>query len=469
VSDSKEELARALSDRYTLEHEVGAGGMATVYLAQDIKHERKVALKVLRPELSSAMGTDRFPREIRLIASFNHPHILSLYDSGEAAGLMYYVMPFVEGENLQDRLKREKELPIGDAVKILVEVVDALAYAHERGVIHRDIKPANVLLSGRHAVVADFGVAKALSASSNDQLTTVGVALGTPAYMAPEQAMGEADVDERVDIYAVGCLAYEMLTGEPPFMKPTAQAVLSAHVMEVPVDPREKRPGIPAPLAEAVLKCLGKHPADRWKSAEELHGALDGMIATPSGGMTPTNTRPFKATGAQPPSKKPKMWVGIAAAVTVIAAGAGGWMLSGGGGGDDGIHRIGVLPITDISGEDALFVTAMHDALTNAMAQLGVGVAPRSEMARYTDGGKSMREIADEQQLDAIIETTVFRAGDVMRINVQFSDPATTKSLWAGTFNPNVSDVLAAQGAVVDSIRVGIGGSLGMNDDPEGE
>ena len=468
MSDPKADLAAALSDRYTLEREVGAGGMATVYLAKDIKHDRDVALKVLRPELSSAMGTDRFPREIRLVASFNHPHILSLYDSGEAGGFLYYVMPFVEGETLADRLKRERELPIGDAVRILVEVADALAYAHERGVVHRDIKPANVLLSGRHAVVADFGVAKALRSAGGDQLTTVGVSLGTPAYMAPEQAMGEADIDARADIYALGCLAYEMLTGEPPFMRQTAQAVLSAHVMEPPTDPREKRRGIPDALAEAILKCLGKHPADRWQDAEELRAHLDGLLATPSGGMTPTNTRPYQAYGAAPRRKGLKPWMVVAATAAIVGAGAGGWLLSGGGG-DDGVNRIGVLPIEDISGQDSLFVTAMQDALGNALAQLGVGVASRSDMLRYRDGGKSSREIAEEQNLDAIVEATVFRAGEVMRINVQFSDPATTKSLWAGTYNPNVSDVLAAQAAVVDSIRVGIGGVLGVNGGSGGE
>src|SRR5262249_51661864 len=173
--------------RYTIEREVGAGGMATVFLAHDRKHERKVALKVLRPDLSAAMGSERFPREIRLVAQFNHPHILSLYDSGEAAGLLYYVRPYVEGESLRDRLARERQLPVTDAIRILREVADALAYSHARGVVHRDIKPGNILLSGRHAIVTDFGVAKALRAAGGDTLTTVGIAVGTPAYMAPEQ------------------------------------------------------------------------------------------------------------------------------------------------------------------------------------------------------------------------------------------------------------------------------------------
>ena len=466
MSDAKDALARALSDRYTLGDEVGMGGMATVYRAEDIKHGRTVALKVLKPELSSAMGTDRFPREIRLIASFNHPHILSLYDSGEAGGFLYYVMPFVEGETLGARLAREKELPIGDTIRILIEVTDALAYAHTRGVVHRDIKPGNVLLADRHAVVADFGVAKALSAAGGDQLTTVGIAVGTPQYMAPEQAMGEADIDHRVDIYAVGILGYEMLTGRAPFEGKTSLAMLSAHVMESPKDPRELRPVIQAPLAEAVLKCLAKHPADRWQKAEDLRAQLETMLATPSGGTTPTDTRPFMATAARPTPFKPLRWIGLAAAVVLAVVGGGTWMLAQGGGG--AIERIGVMPIEDISGQDQLFVTAMHDALTNAMARLGVGVASRSDMARYAGGGKSTREVATEQNLDALVETTVFRAGEIMRITVQFSDPATTRSLWAATYNTNVTDVLSAQGAVVDSIRVGIGTVLGVTGTPGG-
>jgi serine/threonine-protein kinase len=465
MSDPKYRLAQALSDRYTLGDEVGSGGMATVYRAEDIKHGRTVALKVLRPELTSAMGTDRFPREIRLIASFNHPHILSLYDSGESGGFLYYVMPFVEGETLGARLARERELPIGDTIRILIEVTDALAYAHARGVVHRDIKPGNVLLADRHAVVADFGVAKALSVAGGDQLTTVGIAVGTPQYMAPEQAMGEADIDHRVDIYAVGVLAYEMLTGRVPFEAKTSQGMLSAHVMEVPKDPRERRPGIPQPLAEAVLKCLAKHPADRWQKAEDLRAQLETMLATPSGGMTPTDTRPFQATSARPPVRSWR-WIGIAAAIGLSVVAAATYALTSGGG--DQIQRIGVMPIEDISGQDALFVTAMHDALTNGLAQLGVGVASRTDMVRYASGGKSTREIAAEQNLDAIVETTVFRAGDVIRITVQFSDPATTRSLWAANYSPNVTDVLSAQGAVVDSIRTGIGTVLGVTGNPGG-
>ena len=220
MSDPHARLVNAIADRYTILREVGVGGMATVFLAEDRKHDRKVALKVLKPELAAALGADRFPREIRTVAQFNHPHILSLYDSGEVQGFLFYVMPYVEGESLRDRLDREKQLPINDVIRIMHEVADALAYSHARGVVHRDIKPGNVLLSGRHAVVTDFGVAKALSASGNDKATTTGMAVGTPQYMAPEQAMGEVDVDHRADIYALGLLGYEMLAAAPPSTLP---------------------------------------------------------------------------------------------------------------------------------------------------------------------------------------------------------------------------------------------------------
>jgi serine/threonine protein kinase len=463
VTDTQTRLAEALAGRYTIEREVGAGGMATVYLANDVKHDRKVALKVLRPELSAALGSERFPREIKFVAQFNHPHILSLYDSGEAQGFLFYVMPYVEGESLRDRLVREKQLPIPDAVRILKEVADALAYSHARGVVHRDIKPGNVLLSGRHAVVTDFGVAKAVSASaSRDTMTTVGMAVGTPHYMAPEQAMGQGDIDQRADIYALGILGYEMLAGRTPFNAETAQGILAAHVMEVPKELREFRPGVPEPLAQAIMKCLAKNPADRWQTADELLAHLDLIAATPSGGMTPTHTRPVQGVAGLAGRKgvHPLVW---AAAALVVLGGGGvlAWQLTHATG-SGRIQRIGVMPIEDISGKDSIFVTAMQDALTNALSQQGlVGVAPRSTMARYKGSPKTTREIAATEKLDAVVETTVFRAGDVMRINVQFSDPVTTRSLWASTYNPNVSDVLKAQSIVVDQIKAGIDSVLG--------
>src|SRR6266498_3967807 len=295
MPDTFQRVAEALAGRYRVERELGAGGMATVYLAVDVKHHRKVAVKVLRPELAAALGGDRFTREIETAAKFQHPHVLPLLDSGEASGFLYYVMPYVEGESLRDRLARHGELPIHDAVKILLEVTDALAYAHQRGVVHRDIKPDNVLLSGRHALVTDFGVAKALSeATGRQQLTTAGVALGTPAYMAPEQAVADPHLDQRVDIYAVGALGYELVAGRPPFTGGTAQEVLAAHMTQRPEPLCARRPACPPGLEAVIMRCLEQRPADRWQTAEELLAQLE-PLAIPSGGTTPTTTRPLEA------------------------------------------------------------------------------------------------------------------------------------------------------------------------------
>jgi eukaryotic-like serine/threonine-protein kinase len=296
--------------------------MATVYLAEDVKHQRKVAVKVLRPELAVSVGAQRFLQEITTAARFQHPHILPLLDSGEAGGFLYYVMPFVEGESLRRRLDRQGELPVHDAVKIMIEVCDALSYAHARGVVHRDIKPDNVLLSGRHALVTDFGVAKALSeATGRHQLTSAGVALGTPAYMAPEQAAGEANIDGRVDIYALGVLGYELVSGRTPFVGRTSQEVLAAHVTQQPEPLCSRRPACPPGLESVIMKCLAKRPADRWQTADELLAQLE-PLATPSGGITPTTTRPMQAVKVGEGRHLPWRWLAVAAVAVVAAAAA---------------------------------------------------------------------------------------------------------------------------------------------------
>jgi eukaryotic-like serine/threonine-protein kinase len=290
-------LAAALSDRYRLERELGAGGMATVYLAEDLKHHRKVAVKVLRPDLAATLGSDRFLREIEVAARLQHPHILGVLDSGDAQGFFYYVMPYVEGETLRDRLTRTGELPVTEAVRLLGEITEALAVAHGAGVVHRDIKPENILLSGRHAMVMDFGVAKAVTeASGRQQLTTAGVALGTPAYMAPEQASADPQMDGRVDIYAVGVMGYEMLSGFTPFHGLNPQQTLAAHVMREPTPLGQQRAGLSPVLEAVIMRCLAKRPADRFQTADELEAALE-PLATPSGGMTPTHTQPVAAAG----------------------------------------------------------------------------------------------------------------------------------------------------------------------------
>jgi eukaryotic-like serine/threonine-protein kinase len=301
MADPPARLAAALADRYRVDRELGQGGMATVYLAEDLKHHRKVALKVLRPELAATLGPERFFREIEVAARLQHPHILPLHDSGEAEGFLYYVMPFVDGENLRGRLNRHGELPIHEAVRLLAEVADALAYAHAQGVVHRDIKPDNVLLSGRHALVTDFGVAKAVSEATGRQiLTTAGVALGTPAYMAPEQAAADPQLDHRVDIYALGAMGYELLAGRPPFTGRSSQEILAAHLTQPPEVVTMLRPAVPEALGAIVMKCLAKRPADRWQSAEELAAQLE-LQLTPSGGTTPAQTRPMPAAVAPRP------------------------------------------------------------------------------------------------------------------------------------------------------------------------
>lgn len=280
MTDDVELLKDALKDRYEIRRELGHGGMATVYLARDIKHDRVVAIKVLRRELTAALGAERFHREIRIAAQLRHPNILTLIDSGEANGLLYYVMPFVNGESLRSRIVRAGALPVSEAMRILREVVDALVHAHRNGMIHRDIKPENVMIEERHALVVDFGVAKAMSgAASSGSLTTVGVSLGTPAYMAPEQAAGQTDVDQRADIYAVGLVAYEMIAGASPFSG-TTQQVMKAQVITTPVALSEVQPSCPPEISRIVMKCLQKQPSDRYQSADVLLTALE-ELATP--------------------------------------------------------------------------------------------------------------------------------------------------------------------------------------------
>jgi len=256
MADPFRQLTIALSDRYRIERELGAGGMATVYLAQDLKHDREVAIKVLRPELAAVIGAERFLSEIKTTANLQHPHILPLHDSGEADGFLFYVMPFVEGETLRNRINREKQLPVADAVRIATEVASALDYAHRHNVIHRDIKPENILLHDGRALVADFGIALAASRAGGTRMTETGMSLGTPHYMSPEQAMGEREITARSDVYALGCVLYELLTGDPPFTGSTAQAIVARVVTETPRPMAPQRHTIPPHVEATVLTAL---------------------------------------------------------------------------------------------------------------------------------------------------------------------------------------------------------------------
>ncbi|PYP35919.1 MAG: hypothetical protein DMD46_11135 [Gemmatimonadetes bacterium] len=274
VTDMLSAVRSALSGRYAIERELGRGGMATVYLAQDLKHHRPVAIKVLAPELAAALGRERFLREIETAASLSHPHILPLHDSGEADGFLYYVMPYVAGESLRERLNREKQLPIEHAVTIVGEVANALSYAHSRDVVHRDVKPENILLSDGQAIVADFGIAGAIDAAGGGKLTRTGIVLGTPAYMSPEQGAGERALDGRSDVYSLGCLLYEMLAGEPPFTGPTAQAIIAKRFTDPVPSIRRLRETVPVPMDQAIAKALARAPADRFATPHQFAEAL---------------------------------------------------------------------------------------------------------------------------------------------------------------------------------------------------
>jgi serine/threonine-protein kinase len=306
-------LAAALADRYRIERELGAGGMATVYLAHDLRHDRQVALKLLRPELGAILGGDRFLQEIKVTANLQHPHILPLFDSGSADGLLFYVMPFVEGETLRERLDREKQLPVAEAVRIASEVASALDYAHRHGVIHRDIKPENILLHDNRALVADFGIALAVRNAGGSRLTETGLSLGTPHYMSPEQATGDRELDARTDVYAVGCVLYEMLTGAPPYTGPTAQAVITKLVTEEAPPVTGQRRSVPPHVAAAVHRALEKLPADRLATAAEFARALDagGRAEGPSGGRAPRPVGPARRPAVLP-------WSLVAAASVAI-------------------------------------------------------------------------------------------------------------------------------------------------------
>src|SRR5688500_3565325 len=269
-------LGAALQDRYTIEREIGRGGMATVYLARDIRHNRPVALKVLNPELGAVLGVERFLAEIQVTANLQHPNLLPLFDSGAADNLLFYVMPFIEGESLRARIDREKQLPVDDSLKIATAIASALDYAHRHGVIHRDLKPENILLHEGQPQVADFGIALAVSNAGGNRITQTGLSLGTPQYMSPEQATGDRIIDARSDIYSLGALTYEMLTGEPPHTGTTSQAVIARVLTEKPRSIRSSRPSVPPHVEAAVERALEKLPADRWATAKEFSEALSG-------------------------------------------------------------------------------------------------------------------------------------------------------------------------------------------------
>jgi len=395
-------LAAALADRYRIERELGQGGMATVWLAHDLRHDRQVAIKVLRPELAAVIGADRFLSEIRTTANLQHPHILPLFDSGQADTFLYYVMPYVEGESLRDRLKREGQLSVEDATSILREVLDALEHAHRKGIIHRDIKPDNVLLSGRHALVADFGVAKAVSAAGGTQLTTAGMAVGTPQYMAPEQAMADPQLDHRADLYSVAAFGYEMLTGRALFPDRSPQQAVAAHLTEAPTPVTTLRPEVPAAMAEAIMRGLAKDPGERWQTADEFATRLAGSRQAPA----PTPTR----------SRIPLL---VGAAAVLVAAAWGAVRFLGGGGRPKAtpVSVVAVMPFA-VTGSDRF--AYLQEGMVNLLATSLDGVAGLRSVnahALLASAGGSVPDLGRAQELARRFGAGRFVTGDLIEVN----------------------------------------------------
>jgi serine/threonine-protein kinase len=445
AQDTLERIKLALQDRYLIERELGRGGMATVYLGHDGRHDREVAIKVLHPELAASIGSERFEREIRLAAKLQHPHILGLYDSGVADGLFYYVMPFVKGESLRDRLDREGQLPIDDAVQFTLEVADALGLAHSLGIVHRDIKPENVLLSNGHALVADFGIARAASEGEGQKLTQTGMALGTPVYMAPEQAMGQV-VGPTADIYSMGCMLYEMLAGEPPFTGKSPQAIMARHAMENVPSIRIVRSAVPEEVEDAIFAAMAKTPADRPQTAAkfaEFFGVPMGSTATrrsmlrhTASRRVPTGTHLPAFTATDPDHALPPLWkrppVLAVAAGFLVLAGFGAWRLVGNkpppaASLDPAIKRVAVLYFADNSPDHRLRPVAdgLTEALIKALSQVrtltvvsrngvepfrGTDVPPDS-VARAVKAGTLVTGSVEPQGKDKIRVTTMLRDG----------------------------------------------------------
>ena len=462
MTDLRATLERTLGDSYTFERELTGAGMSRVFVAMDRQLGREVVIKVLAPEVAAELSADRFRREIQLAARLQHPHIVPLLSSGEVNGTPYFTMPFVEGESLRARLARVGELPVPEAVRILREVASALSYAHKHGVVHRDIKPDNVMLTDEFALVTDFGVAKAVSESTkapgNATLTGLGVTLGTPAYMAPEQAMADPAIDHRADIYAFGVMAYEILTGSLPFSGRSMQATLAAHAIEKPESIERKRPGIPQPLAALVMQCLEKRPADRPQAAAELLPVLDTVQTNPEG----------RAAGAT--SRNVKIIAAVAAVIVIAVATLYSVMNRRGAGGTPEpvtqLRSVAVLPLANVGGDskDEYFSDGMTDELANALSKLpGLRVASRT--SAYAFKGKrdvDVGEIGRKLHVQAILEGTVRRSGDRLRVGAQLTNVSDGLAMWSDTYERRTSDVFTVQddiaSAIADALKLKLGG-----------
>jgi serine/threonine-protein kinase len=429
MNSLQQQLESGLAGRYHLERELGEGGMAVVFLAQDLRHDRKVALKVLRPDLSAAIGPERFLREIKLAAGLTHPHILPVYDSGRVpttagdGGLLFYVMPNMEGRSLRERLQRERQLPLADALAITREVASALDYAHRHQVVHRDIKPENILLHEGSAMVADFGIGKALSADGS--LTQTGMVVGTPTYMSPEQASGDTDLDGRTDLYSLGCVLYEMLTGEPPFSGATPQAIIAKRFLS-PVPQVRVTRDVPQAVDEALTRALARSPADRFPTAARF---LEALRQVEGAGA------PAQATVAagRSPASAPK--------------------------------AIAVLPLANMSAdpENEYFSDGMTEEIINALAKVpGMQVASRTSSFAFKGKEVDVRHIGEKLGVSSVLEGSVRKVGNRVRITAQLINVADGYHLWSESYDRQLEDVFAIQDeisrAIVDALKLRLGG-----------
>jgi len=459
----KNQLQASLGANYTIERELGGGGMSRVFVATETTLGRTVVVKVLPPELAHAVSVERFRREIAMAAKLQHPHIVPLLTAGETDGLPYYTMPFIDGESLRARLARVGELPLDDTVRVMRDVAGALAYAHEHNVIHRDIKPENVLLARNHALVADFGVAKALTASTTTTtgglLTSLGVALGTPAYMAPEQAAADPTTDGRADLYALGATAYEMLTGTPPFAGRTAQSTLIAHATEAVVPVRDRRPTTPPALAALVMKLLEKRPADRPQSAEAVLATLDGMVTT-SGSIAPLSAR-------RSSHRVPAWAIAAAAAIVVIGVisfvarrNSGSGRMSGTSAGEDvAAHSVAVLPFANVGRDTAAeyFADGMADELTTALARVpGLKVAARSSAFTFRGQSVGAQQVGRALHVGDVLEGSVRREGGRLRVTAQLVNTESGLAVWSDAYEREMKDVFQVQDELTHAIAAAL-------------
>ena len=473
------EIARvrsALSGRgYMVDRVLGEGGMATVYLAMDVKHHRQVAVKVMRPELAATLGAERFLREVEIAAQLSHPHILPVHDSGDADGVLFYVMPYVEGESLHERIKREGQLPVDEALRIAREVSEALAYAHGRKIVHRDIKPANIMLSAGHALVADFGIARAVGTGA--AITQTGFAVGTPQYMSPEQASGSTMVDGRSDVFALGCVLYEMLAGESPFSGPTPQAIVMRSMTETPRSLTTTREGVSPAIEAVVNRSLTKNPADRWQTAAEFARALgsaeDHLRLGPISGERTPAARPATVSGG--PSAK-KRWAIVGGGVLALVGVGAAFVVRGpaGAAAPEPVVRLAVLPFENRgAAEDNYFVDGVADQVRGKLMSLaGFQVTARASSDQYKGTKKTPQQIGNELGVDYLLTSTVSwvkPAGSNGRVQVvpELIDVKTGAGTWQRSFDAELTDIFQVQGEIATEVAGALNVALAPDEQQE--